>query len=373
MKQTNATPIRILHVVQRMEAGGTQSLLLNIYRNIDRNKVQFDFLVEYPEKQFYDDEINSLGGHVFYSDVREKFNLKRFKNIFYQIVNQYNYKIIHVHAYTIGFFVLKMAKKCGIPVRIAHAHNNSITLNRTYLPKLLMKSIYPKYATHLFACSEEAGRFFFKKRNFKVINNAIDAKKFIANADVRQSVREEIGVEHSFVVGHVGRFHIQKNPLFVLDIFNEILKNKSNAKLIMVGTGDMKDKILKKIDELHLKEKVYLLGNRNDMYRIYQAMDVLIFPSLFEGLGIVAVEAQAAGIPVVCSDKLPPEANVSKLFKPVSLNEPANIWAKIAIEASKNKLAHTNTYQSIVAHDFDIHSVAEEIQWFYLDKEKNHL
>jgi glycosyltransferase involved in cell wall biosynthesis len=371
MNDTNTAPVRILHVVQRMEAGGTQSLLLNIYRNIDRTKVQFDFLVEYPEKQFYDDEIVSLGGQIFYSDVREKFTFKHFEDIFYQIINKYHYNVIHVHAYTIGYFVLKMAKKCGIPVRIAHAHNNNITLNRTYLPKLLMKSIYPKYATHLFACSEEAGKFFFGKRNFKVINNAIDAKKFVANVEVRQGIREELGMTNSFVVGHVGRFHIQKNPLFVLDIFNEILKNKPDAKLIMIGTGEMKDKILKKIDDLHLKDKVFLLGNRSDMYRIYQAMDVLIFPSVFEGLGIVAIEAQAAGIPTVCSDKLPPEANVSKLFRKVSLKDSAKVWAKVAIEESKNALAHTNTYQSIVEHNFDIHKVAEDLQYFYLNKGKN--
>ena len=179
-------PIRVLHILQRMEAGGTQALLMNIYRKIDRTKVQFDFLVVYKEKQFYDDEIEKLGGHVYKLSFREDLNLPKFqKDLADFFAQHHEYKIVHCHAYTIGYFCLKAAKKAGISVRIAHSHNNETVHDVKYLPKLLMQRMFTKNATDLFACSEEAGKYLFKDKPFQVLKNAIDSQNFIADVDTR--------------------------------------------------------------------------------------------------------------------------------------------------------------------------------------------
>ena len=231
-------PIRVLHILQRMEAGGTQALLMNIYRKIDRTKVQFDFWVVYKEKQFYDDEIESMGGHVYKLSFREDLNLPKFqkdlKNFFKQ---HHEYQIVHCHAYTIGYFCLKAAKKAGIPVRIAHSHNNETVHDIKYLPKLFMQRLFTLNATDLFACSEEAGKYLFKDKPFRVLKNAIDSQQFIANENTRREVRQELGLENKFVVGHVGRLHPQKNHDFLIDVFAEIKKKQPDAELILVGTG----------------------------------------------------------------------------------------------------------------------------------------
>lgn len=359
-------PIRILHILQRMEAGGTQALLMNIYRNIDREKVQFDFLVEYPDKQFYDEEILKLGGKIYYSNVRNDFNIFKFIKKLKKIIKENNYKIVHIHTYSIGYFCLKAAKECNVPVRIAHSHNNQTVHDLKYLPKLFLQRIYTIYANNLFACSEEAGRYLFKNKKFKVLNNAIDSKKFIYNEEVRKKRREELGLENSFVVGHVGRFHPQKNHKFLIEIFAKIKEKKDNAKLLLIGSGDLEIIIKKQVRKLKLQDDVIFLGNRKDINDLYQCMDVFLFPSLFEGLGIVAIEAQASGTPIVCSNMLPKETEISDIYIKLDLKLPAEEWAEKVIEiASKNK-AKQNLQQNIIDSGFDLSSTVKKLQNFYL-------
>lgn len=362
-------PIRILHILQRMEAGGTQALLMNIYRKIDKSKVQFDFLVEYPDKQFYDDEIVKLGGKIYYSTVRKDFNIVKFMKYFKKILTEHReYRIIHVHAYTIGYFCLKIADKCSVPVRIAHSHNNETVHDAKYFAKLLLQRLYTIHATDLFACSDEAGKYLFRGKNFIVLKNAIESESFIADEAKRSDIRKELGVEDSFVVGHVGRFHPQKNHDFLIQVFSKIKKKKSNAKLILVGSGDLEYDIRKQITDLTLEDSVIFLGNRSDMDRIYQAMDIFVFPSCFEGFGIVAIEAQAAGIPVICSEGLPPETEVTPIYKKLSLNDGVDKWAQESIELSENTKAHSNMHQYIVNSGFDVNATARMMQDYYLDK-----
>lgn len=361
-------PIRILHVLQRMEAGGTQALLMNLYRNIDRNKVQFDFLVEYPNKQFYDDEIISLGGKIYYTNVRNDYNLLKFQKQLKKILNENQYKIIHVHAFTIGFITLRMAKKCGVPVRIAHSHNNETVRDKKYILKKILQKIYPIYATDLFACSEEAGEYLFGNKEFKVLNNAIDTSKFQYNEETRIKTREELGINNNFVVGHVGRLHEQKNHQKLISIFFNIKKKEDNAKLLLVGSGPLEDKIKQQVKEMNLEKDVIFLGNRNDMYKIYQAMDVFIFPSLFEGLGIVAIEAQAAGTPVICSDRLPKIVEITDLCKKIPLEESDAKWAE-SVNLEKKDNNDRYKYSEIVKNaGYDIIEVAKEMEQYYLEK-----
>lgn len=360
-------PIRVLHILQRMEAGGTQALLMNIYRKIDRTKVQFDFLVVYKEKQFYDEEIEKMGGHVYKLSFREDLNLLKFqKDLSNFFRRHHEYKIVHCHAYTIGYFCLKAAKKAGIPVRIAHSHNNETVHDIKYFPKLFMQRLFTKNATDLFACSEEAGKYLFKDKPFQVLKNAIDSKNFIADTNIREKIRKELELEDKFVVGHVGRLHPQKNHEFLIDVFAEIKKKKMDAELILVGTGPLEEKVKDKVAEKRLSDCVHFLGNRKDMNRIYQAMDVFVFPSLFEGLGIVAIEAQAVGIPIVCSEGLPPETDITPIYQKKMLSEGAEKWADAALEMAKNSKAHTNMQQYVIDAGFDMDVTAKYMENYYL-------
>ena len=362
-------PIRVLHILQRMEAGGTQALLMNIYRKIDRTKVQFDFLVVYKEKQFYDDEIEKMGGHVYKLSFREDLNLPKFqKDLAGFFAQHHEYKIVHCHAYTIGYFCLKAAKKAGIPVRIAHSHSNAAVHDVKLPLKLIMQKLFTVYSTDLFACSEEAGKFAFKGKKFGIVQNAIDSQKFIADANIREKIRKALRVESKFVVGHVGRMQPEKNHDFLIDVFAEIKKKKPDAELILVGTGPLEEKVKSKVAEKGLSDCVHFLGNRKDMNRIYQAMDVFVFPSLFEGLGIVAIEAQAAGVPIVCSEGLPPETDITPIYRKLLLSDGAEKWANAALEMAQNPSAHTNMQKYVIDAGFDMDATAKYIEGFYLNR-----
>lgn len=362
-------PIRVLHILQRMEAGGTQALLMNIYRKIDRTKVQFDFLVVYKEKQFYDDEIEKMGGHVYKLSFREDLNLPKFqKDLAGFFAQHHEYKIVHCHAYTIGYFCLKAAKKAGIPVRIAHSHSNAAVHDVKLPLKLIMQKLFTIYSTDLFACSEEAGKFAFKGKKFGIVQNAIDSQKFIADANIREKIRKALRVESKFVVGHVGRMQPEKNHDFLIDVFAEIKKKKSDAELILVGTGPLEEKVKSKVAEKGLSDCVHFLGNRKDMNRIYQAMDVFVFPSLFEGLGIVAIEAQAAGVPIVCSEGLPPETDITPIYRKLLLSDGEEKWANAALEMAQNPSAHTNTQKYVIDAGFDMDATAKYMENYYLDR-----
>ena len=362
-------PIRVLHILQRMEAGGTQALLMNIYRKIDRTKVQFDFLVVYKEKQFYDDEIEKMGGHVYKLSFREDLNLPKFqKDLAVFFTQHHEYKIVHCHAYTIGYFCLKAAKKAGIPVRIAHSHSNAAVHDVKLPLKLIMQKLFTRYSTDLFACSEEAGKFAFKGKKFGIVQNAIDSQKFIADANIREEIRKALRVENKFVVGHVGRMQPEKNHDFLIDVFAELKKSKPDAELILVGTGPLEDKVKSKVVEKGLSDCVHFLGNRKDMNRIYQAMDVFVFPSLFEGLGIVAIEAQAAGVPIVCSEGLPPETDITPIYRKLLLSDGEEKWANAALKMAQNLKAHTNMQQYVIDAGFDMNVTAKYMEGYYLRK-----
>lgn len=363
-------PVRVLHVLQRMEAGGTQALLMNLYRNIDRSKLQFDFLVEYTEKQFYDDEIESLGGRIYRSSIREDFNLPRFNRFLKTFFEEHDeYDIVHCHTYSIGYFVLKAADNAGVSIRIAHSHNNRMGGHGVCL-KAIMRSLFSIHANQFMACSDEAGRFLFGNRDFTVVKNAIDVDKFAFDKSIRADVRRDLGLDSAFVVGNVGRLHQQKNQTFLLDIFNEVLDISPNSKLLLVGNGPLRESILSKADNLGISDRIVLLSNRSDMDRLYQAMDVFVLPSLFEGLGIVAIEAQSSGLPTICSNGVAEDANVSALFSRMSLSDSPKAWANLIVrmDGIRDSLAGAN---GVIAHGFDIKDNAENMQAWYLSKARN--
>lgn len=358
--------IRVLHVVTYMGRGGLETMIMNYYRNIDRSQIQFDFLTHRDFKADYDDEIESMGGIIYNLPPLNPFSASYRKALSKFFDKHTEYKIIHVHQDCMSSVILKEAYKQGVPVRVAHSHNCSQDKNAKYLIKLFYKKFISKYSTHLFACSKEAGDWMFGQTKFKVINNAIDASKYTYNENMRKKMRQkfELSVEE-LLIGHVGRFNLPKNHSYLLDVF-QLVQSSVKAKLFLVGDGYLRNEIEKKIQMLGLEDKVILAGVCDNVNEILQAIDVFLFPSLYEGLPVSIVEAQASGLPCLISDKVPIECKKTDLVYQMNLTDSAEKWADKVIELSKIK--RVNTYEQIKASGYDIKENAKMLTDFYIEE-----
>ena len=266
---------------------------------------------------------------------------------------------------------MKVAEKNGVPVRIAHSHASSQDKNLKYLIKLWHKRYIPTCATDLFACGKEAGDWMFSGADYKIIKNAISAKDYVFDIGKREKIRKELNLGTSFTLGLTARFSWAKNHYFLLEIFSEVLKMEPSAKLLLVGDGDLRENIEAKINELRLTGHVIMTGIRSDVQYLLQAMDVFVMPSNYEGLGVAAVEAQAAGLPCFLSEKVPIACKMTDSVYYISLSEPAKIWARqiLSVKGKERK----NTYQEIKDADYDIDENAQKLQMFYVKRmEENH-
>lgn len=355
--------IRILQVVTYMGRGGLETMLMNYYRNIDRNQIQFDFLTHRNFRAEYDDEIEALGGVIYHLPALNPFswNYKKQLGDFFDAHPEY--QIIHVHQDCLSSVILKVAKEHNIAVRIAHSHCSSQDKNLKYPIKMFYRRYIPKYATDLMACGDEAGKWMFKGAQFQVLNNAIDAKKYTFKPQKKAIQRTVLGVkDNEILIGHVGRFSPPKNHAFLIDIFN-VIQNKIPAKLLLVGDGRLRPDIEKKVGELSLTDKVIFTGVRSDVPDLMQAMDIFVFPSNHEGVPVTMIEAQASGLPCLISDKVPIECKKTELVQQLLLSEPAEVWADAAIEASKQE--RVDTYEAIKDCGFDIVENAKKLQSLY--------
>lgn len=358
-------PLRVLHVVTYMGRGGLETMIMNYYRHIDRTKVQFDFLVHREFEADYDNEILKLGGRIYHVPP-----LNPFSPIYFRALNSFfsrhHYEIVHSHLDCMSAYPLKIAKRYGVKTRIAHAHNKNQDHNFKYLIKMYSKHLIPRYATDLFACSAEAGKWMFSGHKFKILRNAIDTKKYLYNPQKEKKMKESLHIQNKFVIGHVGRFDPQKNHGFLIDIFHCVEKIEKSSVLLLVGTGCGKSEIEDKVKKLGLKDKVFFLGSRSDVPEILQAVDVFVFPSLYEGLSVATVEAQAAGIPCILSDQIPHECKFVENVEFLSLNLSFQGWAdhilKYLGRTKKNEL------NAICKAGYDIKDNAKQLQKFYLSR-----
>lgn len=357
--------VRVLQVVTYMGRGGLESMLMNYYRHIDREEVQFDFLVHRQERAAFDDEIESLGGRIYRLPrlVPWSKNYLAALNRFFDEHSEH--KIVHVHQDCLSSVILKVAAQHNVPVRVAHSHNANQDKNLKYPIKLWYKRGIPKYATNLFACGKGAGDWMFGGASYQIINNAIDVVACAYNPTKCQEMRRQLGLENEFTIGHVGRFNQPKNHPFLLDIFAALLRREPKAVLLLVGGGEDMTKIQAKAQALGVAEHVRFLGIRSDVADLMQAMDVFVFPSLYEGLPVTMVEAQAAGLPCIISDKVPPECILTEgLVDVLPLSAEPEIWAAKILE--KKNLPRTDRRSKIAAHGFDITTEAVKLQEFYL-------
>lgn len=362
-------PIRVLNLFTIMDRGGAETMVMNYYRHIDRTKVQFDFLVHREQRGAYDDEIEALGGRIYRLCPIYPQNFARYKRDlrgFFQAHPEY--KIIHSHMSELGYFAFCEAEQQGVPVRICHAHNaphgfDAKMIVRTYFKKRMMPHL-----THLFMCGEESGKWLYGEKNksrFIMLNNAIDAASYTYDLSKREELRRQLGLADKLVIGHVGRFNPQKNHPFLLDIFAALLKKESNAVLLLVGGGEGMSKMQEKVQELGIAEHVRFLGVRSDVADLMQAMDMFVLPSLYEGLPVTMVEAQAAGLPCIISDKVPPECILTEgLVNVMPLSASPEVWAENIL--AKRSIPRTDRRAEIAAHGFDITTEAVKLQEFYL-------
>lgn len=361
-------PIRILHVLGRLDRGGAETMVMNLYRNIDRSIIQFDFVIHTEEECDFNKEIYTLGGKVFSIPRYTGKNHYQYKKSWNKLFRDHpEYKIIHGHMRSTASLYLRIAKRNGL-VTIAHSHSIASRGSKIHrLIKSIMQFPIRFIADYLFACSDEAGKWLFgnnvqRKNNFHIIRNAIDVNEFRYDIGTRKRVRKKYNLENKFVLGHVGNFTKAKNHLFLLEIFAEVQKLKENTVLILLGNGELKREIHNKAQSLGVRNKVMMFGTKDNVNDFLQAMDVFVFPSLFEGLGLAVIEAQATGLPCVISDTIPDEVIVSDLVHKYPIAIPT-YWADSILNI--NYKDRKSALQCIKKHGYDVSMEARELNAIY--------
>ncbi|MHC0456072.1 glycosyltransferase family 1 protein [Clostridium perfringens] len=358
--------IRVLQVVNIMDRAGLETMLMNYYRNIDRNKIQFDFLTHRSEKGAYDDEIFKLGGKVYHAPRLYPKNYSKYFKFMQDFFSQHpEYKIVHSHIDTMSTFPLYTAKKSDIPIRIAHSHSSKLDIDIKLPIKFLSKLFIPYFANKYFACGKIAGEFLHKNRNFKIINNAIDLEKFKFDKKLRKLVRDKLNIKDELVIGHVGRYCYVKNQSFLIDVFNEVLKINPNSRLILIGKGPDEEMLRSKVNNLGLNNKVQFLIDRSDVNELYQAMDIFVMPSLFEGVPVVSIEAQANGLPCIISDKVSNEVLLTNNVETIQLNANISEWAKTICSVKKGR--NQNCCKELTEKGYNIEFESIKLQEIYYD------
>lgn len=390
-------PIRILQHVRILDSGGIEAFIFANLRAMDRDKVNFDFLVTRDKIEFYDEELERLGCRKIVLEY------KHFSNnllnpisqalAFYKFCkkNKKVYRIIHFQSIGAnGFFDIIAAAMAGIPWRIAHSHiandikpghkSNKKTAGEAReafvkFRQAVIRQIVTRFSTTYFGCSKMACEWMFTKKANRqgktiVVNNPIDVKKFEYSVESRETIRKKLGVEDKFVIGHVGRFVYSKNHMFLLETFAEVVKKNKDAVLVCVGEGKLRHEIENKIQELEIKDNVILYGETTEISKVYNAFDLFLFPSHYEGLGIVLVEAQANGLPVVAADTIPSEVNLTDNFEFMSLDEGKLKWAQRILDRRKEKRNFENA-KKVYKAGYDIRDVSQFLQNTYIEMYNN--
>lgn len=361
--------VKIIQIGMTKNPGGIESFIMNIYRNIDKNRVQFEFLVQANTDVAYEDEIKLFGGkiHKILCGRRENI-VKYYYNIFKFFSENKDIKGIHFNTCCLdNIDIIIIAKLFRIPIRIVHSHNSDYIKKPSCLGKIterVNQNNIKTFATHLFACSKLAGDWMFPKSKFELVNNAIDITKFKYDNGLRNKIRCELNIKNELLIGHVGRFAEQKNHEFIIDTFYEINKKETNAILVLIGSGPLERAMKDKVIKLGLQEKVKFLGIRKDISELLQGLDIFLMPSLYEGLPVVLVEAQAAGLPCVISDVITREVQLIKDIRFVSLNKSAKEWANEVLDIKSERI---DTSSEIYNRGYDIKSVAKQLEEIYLE------
>lgn len=373
--------LKVLFFIDRLLWGGIQSLVYDILKHNDNQRMKIDILnlddgKEYP----LTNTLKEMGINVYQLKDTWIRTLFDFPNYFEQIdkffAAHHDYDVVHMHSSSKNYYILKAAKKYGIPVRVAHAHSTGFMSHNpvSILVGNLMKCYLKHCVTHCCGCSQMACEWLFGKGSVErgsaiVIPNAIYSTPFLYNEKIRDEVRKEFQLEDKFVIGNVGRLERPKNHDFLIDIFVEITKRKANAFLLLVGTGSLQTTIEQKVAALKLTDKVKFLGFRDDRNRILQAMDSFVFPSLYEGFGIGVIEAEAAGLPVFASVNVPKDVKFTPDIFFLSLQQPAELWADAIVK--KGQIIRKDMSEEIKKAGFEIQNMIDNFYRMYTSQPKN--
>lgn len=369
-------PIRILNLFTILNRGGAETMVMNYYRKIDKTKIQFDFVVHRQERGAYEDEIEAMGGRIYRMCPIYPQYIFRYKRLLKGFFDAHpEYRIVHSHMSELSYFAFQEAIRHHIPVRICHAHNAPVFRYETWVEKLKhisriwMAGKIRDLSTDYFTCSQVAGDWLFGRKNrdkVQFMPNAIEAEAFAWSAQKAADAKKQFGWADKVVIGHVGRFNKQKNHSFLIDIFHAFYQKHPDSILVLVGKGELMLQIRQKVHSLGLDDCVFFMGVRSDMPQLYWAFDVLLFPSFYEGLPVSLVEAQAAGLPCVVSNRISEQTKIISSYTEVPLQVSSLEWAEHVEEALS--MDRKNTSLEIKKAGFDIETNAEWLTRFYLDK-----
>lgn len=364
-------PVRILHVFAWFNQGGIENFIMNVYRNIDRSKIQFDFAFPINKKGYFDEEVNSLGGRIYFFD-SEKISVGNYYRNLKRIINDYGpYTVVHSHVYYYSGIVLLIARLCGINIRIAHSHDTVKGRKPTLLRKLyekIMRRAIKINATDLLSCSNLAGQYVFGNKSlYKVLYNGIDLDRFSFKQKNRIKIRKDLGIsdEHKLIL-NVGRFTEQKNHDFLIEVFKEILDRNLDYRLLMIGTGPLEDEIRGKIEAYGFLDKCFFLHNIQNTEDYYCASDVFLLPSRYEGMGIVCMEAQATGLPSLLSTEVPKEISVTDIVHYLNLNDSVGEWASEVMALANKSVKRNNYSERLRDTSFDVDRTVMDLTNIYL-------
>jgi Glycosyltransferase len=375
---SNTGPTRVLHVVSQMNRNGLESRIMDIYRNIDRSKIQFDFLTHRLTPGQFDEEIKSLGGNLYYLPAIRPQKIISYRRTLDKFFSEHDYKIVHAHLNSYCTWVLSAAKKAGVPVRIAHSRNSGMDHNWKAIFKYLSKQFVNKPTTHKFACSRQAGEWLFGKKGiehpnyFKVIPNGFEISKFSYSEDKRKQFRQILGLTDELTIVHVGRITYQKNHAFLVKVFKELIGVHPNSKLFLLGDGDLRKTVEQQCIDLGIQNKVVFMGNIQNVGDYLNAMDIMVFPSIYEGFGTVVIETQCNGLPTIASDVLPKETQITDCLEFMSISKQNELeWAQEIVRL-KDIVVRKDRTEEIKEAGYDIHDTYRILSEFYLEMtEKN--
>lgn len=370
-----SAPIRVLHVIGGLGVGGAEAFAINLYRAMDKEKIQFDFIKHIKTKGIFEDEITQMGGKIYscfkYTGINHYKYCKWWNNFF---MEHPEYHVVHGHVRSTAAIYLKIAKEHGL-VTIAHSHSTSNGSGFASIVKNAMQLPIRNTADYLFACSDKAGLWLYgrkaiKQSNYRVIPNGIDLDRFAFNKAKREEMRKRLGInEHEFVIGHIGRFSEPKNHKYLIDIFAEYYRNNPNSRLLMIGNGEKFESVKIRCEKLGIIGCVIMPGNCANTEDFYQAMDVFVFPSLWEGLPVAVVEAQASGLPCLISDVITREVNLTDLVSYLPLVN-KQIWLENIDKAKFKMRNEVSDKNKLRLQLFDAKRVAAQLQTFYLEQDK---
>ncbi len=365
--ETRQNPIRVLQVATKMDRGGLETMIMNYYRKMDRSKIQFDFLLHRTSEGAYDSEIKRLGGRLYFVPRANPLNPRYYKAVSDFFARHKEHSIVHSHIDCMSAPILSAARRHGVSVRIAHSHNSFQDKDLKYPVKVVAKKFITRHATHLLACSKDAGKWMFETDDFEIMHNAIDIAAFEFDLDRRLSSRKSLGIEEGVLtVGHVGRFSTAKNHDFILKVFASLAGMSNQVVLMLVGDGERRPLIEMKAREMGLSDKIKFLGSRDDVPNLMNAMDVFLMPSIYEGLPLVLVEAQAAGLPCVISNAIPRDCDITRKIKRLELAEPPSVWAE-AVIAHAGLQSRVDGFEIVRQAGFDVAFEAKKLGSFYLE------